>query len=168
MSTERVAIYPGTFDPITNGHMDIITRAARHMCDRLIVSVAVNAGKGPLFSLEERTQMVQAEIDSLANGGVATKIEVRNFDSLLIHYAQEVGATMIVRGLRAISDFEYEFQMVGMNARLNKNIETVFLMSSERNQFISSRLVKEIASLGGDVSEFVSPRIVERLKERLV
>jgi len=167
MSTERVAIYPGTFDPITNGHMDIITRAARHMCDRLIVSVAVNAGKGPLFSLEERTEMVQAEIDALANGGVATKIEVRSFDSLLIHYAQEVGATMIVRGLRAISDFEYEFQMVGMNARLNKNIETVFLMSSERNQFISSRLVKEIASLGGDVSEFVSPRIVDRLAERL-
>ncbi len=167
MSTERVAIYPGTFDPITNGHMDIITRAARHMCDRLIVSVAVNAGKGPLFSLEERTQMVQAEIDALTNGGVATKIEVRSFDSLLIHYAQEVGATMIVRGLRAISDFEYEFQMVGMNARLNKHIETVFLMSSERNQFISSRLVKEIASLGGDVSEFVSPRIVDRLSERL-
>ena len=167
MSTERVAIYPGTFDPITNGHMDIITRAARHMCDRLIVSVAVNAGKGPLFSLEERTTMVEAEIDAISNSGVAAKIEVRNFDSLLIHYAQEVGASMIVRGLRAVSDFEYEFQMVGMNARLNKNIETVFLMSSERNQFISSRLVKEIASLGGDVSEFVSPRIVERLNEKL-
>ena len=167
MSTERVAIYPGTFDPITNGHMDIITRAARHMCDRLIVSVAVNAGKGPLFSLEERTAMVEAEIAAISNSGVAAKIEVRPFDSLLIHYAQEVGASMIVRGLRAVSDFEYEFQMVGMNARLNKNIETVFLMSSERNQFISSRLVKEIASLGGDVSEFVSPRIASRLAETL-
>jgi len=167
MSTERVAIYPGTFDPITNGHMDIITRAARHMCDRLIVSVAVNAGKGPLFSLEERTAMVEAEIAAITNSGVAAKIEVRPFNSLLIHYAQEVGASMIVRGLRAVSDFEYEFQMVGMNARLNKNIETVFLMSSERNQFISSRLVKEIASLGGEVTEFVSPRIVDRLTERL-
>ncbi len=167
MTTERVAIYPGTFDPITNGHMDIITRAARHMCDRLIVSVAVNAGKGPLYSLEERTAMVEAEVAAIKDQGVAANIEVRPFDSLLIHYAQEVGASMIVRGLRAVSDFEYEFQMVGMNARLNKNIETVFLMSSERNQFISSRLVKEIASLGGEVSEFVSPRIVEQLKERL-
>ena len=166
MSGQRIAIYPGTFDPITNGHMDIITRAAKHMCDRLIVSVAVNAGKGPLFSLEERTEMVEAEIASI-NGDVAAGIEVRPFDSLLIHYAQEVGAGMIVRGLRAVSDFEYEFQMVGMNARLNRDIETVFLMSSERNQFISSRLVKEIASLKGDVSEFVSPRVQTLLKEKL-
>ena len=166
MSRERIAIYPGTFDPITNGHMDIITRAAKHMCDRLIVSVAVNAGKGPLFSLAERTEMVEAEIDAI-NGDVAARIEVRPFDSLLIQYAEEVGAGMIVRGLRAVSDFEYEFQMVGMNARLNRQIETVFLMSSEKNQFISSRLVKEIAALNGDVGEFVSPRVVQRLSEKL-
>ena len=162
----KVAIYPGTFDPITNGHMDIITRAANRLCDRLIVSVAVNAGKGPLFSLEERTEMVRAEVASLPSD-IAEKIEVRNFDSLLIHYAQDVGADLIVRGLRAISDFEYEFQMVGMNSRLNRDIETVFLMSSERNQFISSRLVKEIAGLDGAVHEFVSPRIVEHLNKAL-
>ncbi len=168
MDRERIAIYPGTFDPITNGHMDIITRAARHMCDRLIVSVAVNAGKGPLFSLAERTEMVEAEIAAInGDGDVAARIEVRPFDSLLIQYAEEVGAGMIVRGLRAVSDFEYEFQMVGMNARLNREIETVFLMSSEKNQFISSRLVKEIAALKGDVGEFVSPRVVQRLSEKL-
>ena len=166
MGQERIAIYPGTFDPITNGHMDIITRAAKHMCDRLIVSVAVNAGKGPLFTLEERTAMVEAEVAAIGSD-VAARIEVRPFDSLLIHYAEEVGAGLIVRGLRAISDFEYEFQMVGMNARLNRNIETVFLMSSEKNQFISSRLVKEIAALHGDVSAFVSQRVSESLGKKL-
>ena len=166
MGQERIAIYPGTFDPITNGHMDIITRAAKHMCDRLIVSVAVNAGKGPLFTLEERTAMVEAEVAAIGND-VAARIEVRPFDSLLIHYAEEVGAGLIVRGLRAVSDFEYEFQMVGMNARLNRSIETVFLMSSEKNQFISSRLVKEIAALHGDVSAFVSQRVCESLEKKL-
>lgn len=166
MGDTRTAIYPGTFDPITNGHMDIITRAASHLCDRLIVSVAVNAGKGPFFSLGERAALVQAEIDALPDA-LAARIEVRTFDGLLIHYARDVGASMIIRGLRAVSDFEYEFQMVGMNARLNKEIETVFLMASERNQFISSKLVKEIAALGGAVSEFVSPRIEQTLRKRL-
>ena len=136
------------------------------MCDRLIVSVAVNAGKGPLFTLDERTEMVEAEVAAIGSD-VAARIEVRPFDSLLIHYAEEVGAGLIVRGLRAVSDFEYEFQMVGMNARLNRNIETVFLMSSEKNQFISSRLVKEIAALNGDVREFVSSRVAERLMKKL-
>ncbi len=166
MGDTRTAIYPGTFDPITNGHMDIITRAASHLCDRLIVSVAVNAGKRPFFSLDERAALVQAEIDALPDT-LAARIEVRTFDGLLIHYARDVGASMIIRGLRAVSDFEYEFQMVGMNARLNKEIETVFLMASERNQFISSKLVKEIAALGGAVSEFVSPRIEQTLRARL-
>lgn len=165
MSRVKTAIYPGTFDPITNGHMDIISRASRHLSDRLIVSIAVNAGKNPLFTLEERREMVQAEIDALktANGN---GIEVRTFDTLLIHYAEEVEAGIIVRGLRAVTDFEYEFQMTGMNAWLNREIETVFLMTSERNQFISSRLVKEIFELGGDVSPFVSPRVVARLAKK--
>ncbi|MDJ0686644.1 MAG: pantetheine-phosphate adenylyltransferase [Alphaproteobacteria bacterium] len=166
MGDTRTAIYPGTFDPITNGHMDIITRAASHLCDRLIVSVAINAGKGPFFSLDERAALVQAEIDTLPED-LKARIEVRKFDGLLIHYARDVGASMIIRGLRAVSDFEYEFQMVGMNARLNKEIETVFLMASERNQFISSKLVKEIAALSGAVSEFVSPRIEDALRTRL-
>ncbi len=161
----RTAIYPGTFDPITNGHMDIIARAARTVCDKLVVSVAVNAGKGPLFTLQERRAMVEAEIETLPED-LASRIEVREFENLLIHYAAEQGAQLIVRGLRAVSDFEYEFQMVGMNARLNRQVETVFLMSSERTQFISSRLVKEIASLGGAISEFVSPRVEAQLLER--
>jgi pantetheine-phosphate adenylyltransferase len=161
----RTAIYPGTFDPITNGHMDIISRAARTVCDRLVVSVAVNAGKGPLFTLQERRAMVEAEIANLPKE-LAERIEVREFENLLIHYAAEQGAELIVRGLRAVSDFEYEFQMVGMNARLNRDVETVFLMSSERTQFISSRLVKEIASLGGAISEFVSPRVEALLLEK--
>lgn len=166
MTDQGTAIYPGTFDPITNGHMDIITRAASHLCTRLIVSVAVNAGKGPIFSLEERTALVEQEV-ALLPKDIKARIEVRPFDSLLIHYAKGVGARLIVRGLRAISDFEYEFQMVGMNARLSDEVETVFLMSSERNQFISSKLVKEIASLGGDVSEFVSPNVRAALNKRL-
>lgn len=161
----RTAIYPGTFDPITNGHMDIITRAARTVCDRLVVSVAVNAGKGPLFTLQERRAMVEAEIATLPKE-LADRIEVREFENLLIHYAAEQGAELIVRGLRAVSDFEYEFQMVGMNARLDREVETVFLMSSEGTQFISSRLVKEIASLGGAISEFVSPRVESQLLEK--
>lgn len=159
---ERVGIYPGTFDPITNGHMDIISRAAKHLCDRLVVSVAVNAGKGPIFSLEERVALVKAEVETLASTGGAV-IEVRPFSGLLMHWAEECGARMIVRGLRAVSDFEYEFQMTGMNARLNTEVETVFLMSSERHQFISSRFVKEIRQLGGDISQFVSPRVMRAL-----
>lgn len=163
--SERVGIYPGTFDPITNGHMDIISRAATHLCDRLVVSVAVNAGKGPLFSLEERVALVKAEVEALAGSGGAV-IEVKPFSGLLMHWAEACGASMIVRGLRAVSDFEYEFQMTGMNARLNKEVETVFLMSSERHQFISSRFVKEIRELGGDISQFVSPRVMQALDQK--
>ncbi len=161
----RIGVYPGTFDPITKGHIDIISRATR-VVDHLVVGVAVNAGKGPLFSLEERVDMVQAEIDQLTTGD-GTKIEVRPFDSLLMHFAQSCGAGLIVRGLRAVSDFEYEFQMTGMNAHLDPTVETVFLMASEKHQFISSRLVKEIHSLGGDIKPFVSPRVVERMAEKL-
>jgi pantetheine-phosphate adenylyltransferase len=165
---ERVGLYPGTFDPVTNGHLDIIGRAARLM-DRLVIGVAINTGKGPLFALEERVELVKAEIAPIAarNGNV---IEVRPFQSLLVHFAREVGAQMIVRGLRAVSDFDYEFQMTGMNARLDSEIETVFLTASERHQFIASRLVKEIAFLGGDITSFVPKltydRVMQRVQER--
>lgn len=161
---ERIGVYPGTFDPITNGHQDIIHRACR-VVDRLIVAVAANAGKGPLFTLEERLDMVQADVDAMTdtNGSV---IEVRAFDTLLIAFAASVGATVIIRGMRAVSDFEYEFQMAAMNARLNPRIETMFLAAAEGSQFISSRFVKEISLLGGDVSSFVSSRVVERLNRR--
>jgi pantetheine-phosphate adenylyltransferase len=161
---ERIGIYPGTFDPITHGHTDVIRRAL-HVVDRLVVGVARNDAKGPLFSTDERVAIVREELDNLENGNGA-RIEVRPFASLLMHFAEEVGAGVIVRGLRAVSDFEYEFQMAGMNARLNPNIETVFLMASDRYQFISSRFVKEIGALGGDVSHFVSPRVAARLVER--
>jgi pantetheine-phosphate adenylyltransferase len=157
-------VYPGTFDPVTKGHMDIITRGAR-VVDHLIVAVAVNAGKGPLFTLEERVEMLEAEIAAL-DSGTAARIEVKPFDNLLMDFVGQVDATLIIRGLRAVSDFEYEFQMAGMNARLNAKVETVFLMASERHQFISSRFVKEIGSLGGDVGHFVSPAVKERLMVR--
>ena len=130
-----------------------------------MVGVARNDGKGPLFATDERVEIVRDEIAHLENGD-AERIEVRAFDSLLMHFAQSVGASIIIRGLRAVSDFEYEFQMAGMNARLNPQIETVFLMASDRYQFISSRFVKEIGALGGDVSHFVSPRVALRLAER--
>ncbi len=159
--TERVALYPGTFDPITNGHMDIIRRGSK-VVDRLVVGVAINAGKNPMFAIDERVQMVRQEIATYADNG-RTKVEVRPFKGLLIHFAMEVGAQFILRGLRAVSDFDYEFQMVGMNARMNSDIETIFLMASERHHFIASRLVKEIAELGGDISSFVSPEVAGRL-----
>ena len=164
MTQQRIGIYPGTFDPITNGHTDIIRRAIR-IVDRLVVGVARNDGKGPLFATDERVEIVRDEVAHLENGD-AERIEVRAFDGLLMHFAKSVGASVIVRGLRAVSDFEYEFQMTGMNARLNPDIETVFLMASDRFQFISSRFVKGIGALGGDVSHFVSPRVVSRLNER--
>lgn len=157
----RVGLYPGTFDPVTNGHLDIVARAAR-LVDHLIVAVAVNAGKGPLFSLEERVEIVTAEMADLS-AQLGTAIEVRAFDLLLMNFCRECGANLIVRGLRAVSDFEYEFQMAGMNARLDPDIETIFLMASERCQFISSRFVKEIGRLGGDISQFVSPAVKSRL-----
>ena len=164
MTELRIGIYPGTFDPITNGHTDIIRRAAR-IVDRLVIGVARNDGKGPLFATDERVEIVRGEVAHLDNGD-AVRIEVRAFDSLLMNFAQSAGAKVVIRGLRAVSDFEYEFQMAGMNARLNPRIETVFLMASDRFQFISSRFVKEIGALGGEVSHFVSPRVAVRLLDR--
>jgi pantetheine-phosphate adenylyltransferase len=164
MIQPRIGIYPGTFDPITNGHTDIIRRALK-VVDRLIIGVARNDGKGPLFATDERVEIVRDEIAHLENGD-ADRIEVRAFDTLLVNFAGTVGAKVIIRGLRAVSDFEYELQMASINARLNPEIETVFLMASDRFQFISSRFVKEIGALGGDVSHFVSPRVVSRLADR--
>jgi pantetheine-phosphate adenylyltransferase len=164
MSQARIGIYPGTFDPITNGHADIIRRAIR-IVDRLVIGVARNDGKGPLFATDERVEIVRDEVAHLENGG-AERIEVRAFDNLLVDFARSVRATIVIRGLRAVSDFEYEIQMASINARLNPEIETVFLMASDRYQFISSRFVKEIGGLGGELSHFVSPRVALRLAER--
>lgn len=160
----RIALYPGTFDPITKGHIDIIRRAIK-LCDHVVIGVAINRDKGPLFSLEERVAQVNTETASLLGDDRAT-IEVRPFENLLMHFAEQVNANMIIRGLRAVSDFEYEFQMAGMNNKLNPEIETVFLMAEASQQAIASRLVKEIARLGGDVSAFVPPRIVDQLKQK--
>jgi pantetheine-phosphate adenylyltransferase len=162
---ERTAVYPGTFDPVTNGHLDIIERATR-LCSHLVVGVAINIGKGPLFPLEERVDLVRAETEAIA-ARTGTRVEVVPFDGLLIAFARAMGARMIVRGLRAVSDFDYEFQMAGMNHRLDPEIETVFLMASETHQFISSRFVKEIARLGGDVSSFVPPLTLARTLSRV-
>ena len=153
MTTKHVGLYPGTFDPITKGHIDIITRGCR-VVDKLIIAVARNDRKGPLFNTEERVQMVLNDTEPLREKGF--EIEVLPFDNLLVKFARDVGASVILRGLRAVSDFEYEFQMTGMNARLDAEIETVFLMASEKQQFVSSRFVKEIGYLGGDIASFVS------------
>jgi len=160
----RVGIYPGTFDPITNGHVDIISRAVK-VIDKLIIAVAANAGKGPMFTTKERVDMCRAEVAKLKLP-VDVPIEVVAFDNLLMHFVQQMKGTVIIRGLRAVSDFEYEFQMAGMNARLNPDVETMFLMASERNQFIASRFVKEIAKLGGDVSSFVPRGVNDRIKAK--
>lgn len=148
--SQIVGIYPGTFDPITNGHADILERAAK-IVDKLILAVSTSYSKSPMFSPKERCDMAKLYIEKLS----LKNVEVMSFECLLVDFARDVGANIIVRGLRAISDFEYEFQMACMNARLNDDIETVFLPASEKNQFISSRLIKEIASLGGDISPFV-------------
>ena len=164
MVEEQVGVYPGTFDPITNGHLDIIIRAAK-VVDYLIVAVALNAGKGPLFTAEERCRMVEEEVAK--SGKVEPgKIEVRTFDGLLVKFAADAGANVVVRGLRAVSDFEYEFQMAAMNSRLEPDVETVFLMASDRNQFISSRFVKEISMLGGNVRHFAPEGIADILEEK--
>jgi len=159
---KRTALYPGTFDPMTLGHLDIMKRAAK-LCDKLIIGVAINRSKGPLFGLDDRVQMVEHVVSPLRE---SMEVEVLPFEGLLIHFVEQCGASMIVRGLRAVSDFEYEFQMAGMNDRLNPDIETVFLMADPQYQTIASRLVKEIARLGGDVSQFVTPEVEARLKDK--
>jgi len=161
----RIGLYPGTFDPITLGHMDIIRRATP-LVDRLVIGVAINRDKGPLFSLEERVAMIESECAALSEH-TDTEIVAHPFENLLIDCARDVGAQVIIRGLRAVADFEYEFQMVGMNRALDNSIETVFLMAEARHQAIASKLVKEIARLGGDVSKFVTPPVNTALKDRL-
>lgn len=161
---QRVGLYPGTFDPMTLGHFDIIQRATK-LVDKLILGVAINEAKRPLFSLEERVAMVERECRGHGMPGNAN-IEVRPFNTLLMHFAEECGASVLIRGLRAVSDFEYEFQMTAMNEALNPDIETVFLMADVKHQAVASRLVKEIASLGGDISSFVSPAVKADLLEK--
>ena len=161
----RVGLYPGTFDPVTLGHLDIVRRAAS-LVDRLVIGVAINRDKGPLFTLEERVAMVEAECVPLGRD-VGCDIVVHPFENLLIDCAHDVGASVIIRGLRAVADFEYEYQMVGMNRILDDSIETVFLMAEAEHQAIASKLVKEIARLGGDVSKFVTPAVNTALIQRL-
>jgi pantetheine-phosphate adenylyltransferase len=161
---ERVGLYPGTFDPVTLGHLDIVKRAVK-LVDRLVIGIANNPSKSQAFSLAERVEMMRRETAHLTGNGRAS-ISVETFDTLLIHFARAVGARVIIRGLRAVSDFEYEFQMVGMNQRLDPEIETVFLMADPRHQAIASRLVKEIASFGGDISAFTPPLVADALKKR--
>ncbi len=162
----RIGLYPGTFDPITLGHVDIIQRAVQ-LVDRLVIGVAINRDKGPLFPLEERVAMVEAECAAISAACGGAEIVVHPFENLLIDCARDVGAGVIIRGLRAVADFEYEFQMVGMNRALDSSIETVFMMADARRQAIASKLVKEIARLGGDVSKFVTPPVHEALRARL-
>ncbi|WP_109807601.1 pantetheine-phosphate adenylyltransferase [Sphingosinithalassobacter portus] len=159
--TVRTGVYPGTFDPITLGHMDIISRAAK-LVDRLVIGVTTNPSKNPMFSVEERMAMVKREVDAI--GG---EIHVVSFNSLLMDFAEREGASMIVRGLRAVADFEYEYQMAGMNQQLNDTIETVFLMADVSLQPIASRLVKEIALFGGDIGKFVTPSVRDEMVARV-
>ena len=159
----RIGVYPGTFDPVTNGHLDIMQRAS-NVVDHLIIAVANSPGKNPAFTPPERVQLIRDLVDSEDFG--ECKVEVRSFGTLLMNFADEVGAQFIIRGLRAVSDFEYEFQLATMNKHLNPKVDTVFLTASESQQFIASSLVKEIASLGGDVSDFVPDMVLKALKIR--
>ena len=159
----RVGLYPGTFDPIHNGHTDIIGRAVK-IVDRLVLGVAINAGKGPLFSLEERVAIVEDAVAPLRNHA---EIIVQPFEGLTMQFARQMGASIIVRGLRAVADFEFEFQMTAMNQQLDREIETVFFMADPRHQAIASKLVKEIAVLGGEVGKFVSPSVKDRLMSKV-
>jgi len=158
----RVGVYPGTFDPVTVGHMDIIKRAM-HVVDKLVIAVALDTGKAPVFDLATRAQLVEEDI-RMQLGKDAARVEVKTFSGLLVSFAQENNANIIIRGLRAVSDFEYEFQMACMNNRLKPDVETVFLTASENTHFISSRFVKQIARLGGDISSFVSANVAKHLK----
>ena len=159
----RIVIYPGTFDPLTFGHIDIIERASK-LGDELIVAVAANAGKGPLLSVEERTELVAQEVKRLnEDGTITTPIRVLSFTSLLTDLAREQGASIIVRGLRAVSDFEIEFQMASINKRLHGDLETVFLMAAEHQHFVASRFVKEVSKYGGDISSFVPASVVRKM-----
>ena len=164
MATERVGVYPGTFDPVTSGHTEIVRRSLR-LVDRLVIGPFINIGKGPLFSLQERIEIIKEDIEDFPLAD-KNRIQVLPYEGLLIHFAREVGATVIIRGLRAVSDFEYEIQMANMNYRMEPDIETIFLMASDRHQFIASSLVKDIARLGGDTSQFVSKKVYERLKRK--
>lgn len=161
----RIGLYPGTFDPVTLGHLDIIERATV-LVDRLVIGIAINRDKGPMFSLDERVAMIEAECRKIAEK-TGVEIVAHPFENLLIDCARDVGAGIIIRGLRAVADFEYEYQMVGMNRQLNDSIETVFLMAEAEHQAIASKLVKEIARLGGDVSRFVTPPVRDALVEKL-
>jgi len=161
---EIIGLYPGSFDPITNGHLDIICRASK-IVDTLIIGVAINENKKHLFDMNERTKLINQQL--FINKSKLSNTKVIAFDGLLMSFAEKLKANMIIRGLRAVSDFDYEFQMTGMNARLNSDIETVFLMASEKHQFISSRFVKEICLLNGDVKSFIPIEVYKKLKEKL-
>ncbi|HEY8964399.1 MAG TPA: pantetheine-phosphate adenylyltransferase [Alphaproteobacteria bacterium] len=162
MTAKRIGIYPGTFDPITKGHLHIIQRCSS-LVDHLIVAVAKNPGKKPMFKFEDRVNLVETDIANLPDKKCDVTVEA--FESLLVEFARQKQANIIFRGLRAVSDFEYEFQMTGMNARLAPDIETVFLMASDKWQFVSSSFLKEIARLGGDISPFVTPNVQEKILE---
>ena len=165
--TPRISIYPGTFDPLTFGHIDIIERAAR-LGNQLIVAVAENIGKQPLFSVEERTQIVADEVQRINNtNNVPYAVLVKNFSGLLTDFADSQGAHVVIRGLRAVADFEYEFQMASINKRLHGELETVFLMAAEQQHFVASRFVKEVARFGGDVSSFVPENVARKLASKL-
>lgn len=161
----RIGLYPGTFDPVTHGHTDIIRRSCT-LVDRLVIGVAINRDKGPLFTLEERVAMIKAECMPIGEAA-GCEIVVHPFENLLINCARDVNASVIIRGLRAVADFEYEYQMVGMNRAMDNSIETVFLMADAKNQAIASKLVKEIARLGGDITKFVPTAVKAQLIERL-
>ncbi len=165
--TPRISIYPGTFDPLTFGHIDIIERAAR-LGNQLIVAVAENIGKQPLFSVDERTEIVEAEVQQInKNNNFAAPVLVKNFSGLLTDFAESQGAHVVVRGLRAVADFEYEFQMASINKRLHGELETVFLMAAEQQHFVASRFVKEVSRFGGDVSSFVPENVAKKLATKL-
>lgn len=164
-SNKRVGVYPGSFDPMTAGHVDIIGRCMR-LVDELVIGVAIAESKGPLFTLEERVEMIEEAADAMKGDGMAT-VRVQPFNNLLVQLASDVGATVILRGLRTVTDFEYEYQMVEMNSRLDPDIETVFLMAEATHRAVSSTLVKEIAKMGGNISHFVAPSVEERVLKKL-